>query len=146
MGEMRIREASREDLDAVYAIEKQSFKDPYPMDFLGFLYEADRKTFLVAEKDGAVVGYIIASVERDLGHIISIAVNPLERNKNIGRALMGKVLKILKTSDVTSVRLEVRRSNIEAQSFYEELGFKHSHVLENYYGDEDALVYFKQLK
>jgi len=145
MGKIRIREASREDLDAVYEIEKQSFKDPYSMDFLGFLYEVDRKTFLIAEKDGVVVGYIIAAVEKNLGHIVSIAVHPLERNKKVGRAMMDKVLKILKASDATLVRLEARRSNIEAQSFYEALGFKRSHVLENYYCDEDALIYFKQL-
>ena len=145
MGKIRIREASREDLDAVYEIEKQSFKDHYSIDFLGFLYEVDRKTFLVAEKDGVVVGYIIAAVERSLGHIVSIAVHTLERNKKIGRAMMDKVLKILKASDATLVRLEVRRSNIEAQSFYEALGFKRSHALEDYYGDEDALIYFKQL-
>lgn len=145
MDEIRIREASREDLDAVYEIEKQSFKDPYSLDFLGFLHEVNHKTFLVGEKDGGVIGYVIASVERDLGHIISIAVHPLERKKNIGGAIMGEVLKILKVRGVNMVRLEARQSNIEAHSFYESLGFKRSYVLESYYGDEDALVYFKHL-
>ncbi len=147
MDQIRVREASRKDLDAVYEIEKQSFSDPYPMDFLGFLYETDRETFLVAEKkeDGAVAGYVIAAVEKNLGHIISIAVHPLERNRGVGTAVMCRVLKLLKASGATSVRLEVRQSNVEAQSFYETLDFKCSHVSEKYYGDENALIYFKQL-
>jgi hypothetical protein len=59
---------------------------------------------------------------------VSIAVHPLERKKKIGRAMMDKVLDILKAGDATLVRLEVRRSNVEAQRFYETLGFKRSHV------------------
>jgi ribosomal-protein-alanine N-acetyltransferase len=145
MREVTIRTVSREDLERVYDIEKESFEDPYPPAFISFLYDADKKTFLVAEKDRIVVGYIIASAEKDRGHIISIAIYPSERRKEIGRALMGEVLKILEAIGVATVRLEVRKSNIEAQRFYELLGFKYSHDLDKYYGDEDALVYYKSL-
>jgi len=145
MGEMKIRRASRKDLEAVYEIEKQSFKDAYPPSFLDFLYEANRGTFLVAERDGTIVGYIIASADGELGHIISIAIHPSERRKHIGRAIMGEVLNILMNMGVTTVRLEVRRSNLDAQRFYELLGFKRSYALDNYYGDEEAIVYFKTL-
>jgi len=145
MQEITIRTVSREDLERVYDIEKESFKDPYPLAFISFLYDTDQKTFLVAEKDGTVVGYIIASAENNKGHIISIAIHPSERRKEIGRALMGEILKILKEIGVTTVILEVRKSNIEAQKLYEFLGFKYSHDLDKYYCDEDALVYFKTL-
>lgn len=145
MCEIKVREASREDLQKVYEIEKGSFKDPYPLAYIEFLYDINRRTFLIAEKGGTAVGYIIASAEKDLGHIISIATHPLERGKEVGRSLMSKVLKILEAAGVTTVRLEVRKSNVEAQKFYEFLGFKSSHSIENYYGDEDALVYFKLL-
>ncbi len=146
MGKLSVREAKRGDLDAIYEIENLSFKDPYPMDFLVFLYEVNRETFLVAERDGTIVGYVIASIERNLGHIISIAVHPLEKSKGVGRTLMGRTLKLLEASCAIMVRLEVRKSNVEAQSFYEALGFKPSHTLEKYYGDEDALIYFKQFR
>ncbi|MFH0897013.1 MAG: ribosomal protein S18-alanine N-acetyltransferase [Candidatus Bathyarchaeota archaeon] len=143
INEIRVREATSKDLETVYVIDKQSFKDPYPLAFIEFLYNADRKTFLVAEKDGMVVGYIIASPVKDLGHIIAIAINPSERRKNIGRTIMNAVLEILQSIGVTSVRLEVRLSNIEAQKFYETIGFDRSYTIDNYYGEEDALVYFK---
>ena len=142
---LRVREATSSDLENVYLIEKQSFKDPYPLAFIEFLYYNNRRTFLVAEKDGAIIGYIIASPEKDLGHIISIAINPLERRKNVGKTIMDVVLKILRSLSVTSVRLEVRQSNIEAQKFYEAGGFQRSYTINNYYQDEDAFVYFKFL-
>lgn len=142
MREVIIRAVLHKDLKTVYEIERRSFKDPYPLALLDFLYDVNCKTFLVSEKDGAVIGYIIASADRDLGHVISIAINPSERKKNIGRAMMSEMLKILKGMGVRTVRLEVRKSNIEAQMFYEFLGFKLSHKIDNYYGDENALVYF----
>lgn len=142
---IRIRPVVSKDFETVYAIETQSFKDPYQLPLLHFLYNANRRTFLVAEKDGAVVGYVIVSVKNDLGHIISVAIRPSERKKNIGSAIVNEVLEILKDMDVRLVRLEVRCSNAEAQSFYELLGFTQSHTLDKYYGDEDAFVYFKLL-
>ena len=61
--EVIIRNVSREDLERVYEIEKESFKDPYPLAFIGFLYEVNNKTFLVAEWCGKIVGYVIASAK-----------------------------------------------------------------------------------
>ena len=143
--EVIIRNVSREDLERVYEIEKESFKDPYPLVFIDFLYEVNNKTFLVAEWRGKIVGYVIASAKKDLGHIVSIAIHPSERKKDIGGALMLEMLKCLATAGVTTVKLEVRKNNIEAQRFYEFLCFKCSHIINKYYGDEDALVYFKSL-
>ncbi|MFH0749110.1 MAG: ribosomal protein S18-alanine N-acetyltransferase [Candidatus Bathyarchaeota archaeon] len=143
--EVKLRCITRDDLERVYEIEKESFKDPYPLSFINYLYEVNQKTFRVAEKDGKIIGYIIASVEGDIGHIVSIAIHPSERKKDVGRKLMDDVLELLLSASVTTVRLEVRKSNIEAQRFYEILGFKFSYVIDKYYGDEDALIYLKPL-
>lgn len=145
MIEIKIREVTNKDLDAVYSIDVEAFKDPYPLAFIEFLYHADRRTFLIAEKNGAVIGYVIASPEKDLGHIIAIAIRQSEQRKHIGRTIMEAVLQLLKSAGVSSVRLEVRQSNVEAQRFYEALGFQRSHNIEKYYGNEDALVYMKTL-
>jgi ribosomal protein S18 acetylase RimI-like enzyme len=42
--------------------------------------------------------------------------------------------------------LEVKRSNVEAQRFYEDHGFIYSHTIERYYDDEDALIYYRSLQ
>jgi ribosomal-protein-alanine N-acetyltransferase len=143
---IRVRRAVPTDLDCIDDIERQSFSDPYPPAFLRYLYHTPSSIVLVAETHMIVVGFVIASAHHDLGHIISIATHPIERRKTIGRTLMTAVLAILNTRSVTTVRLEVRQSNVEAQRFYEQFGFQLSHRIASYYGDEDALVYMKQLR
>ncbi len=140
-----IRKASKEDLPAVYTIEKDSFKDPYPPFLIDLLLRLNPETFLIAEEDGETLGYVVATQNRNEGNIVSIAVSLKERGRNIGRRLMTEVLSILKKSGAETVRLEVRKSNTGAQSFYESLGFKYSHEATGYYGDEDARVYYKAL-
>jgi ribosomal-protein-alanine N-acetyltransferase len=144
--EIHIRRAERSDLTRIDAIEHQSFNDPYPLALLRDLFHMPSSLILVAEIHREVVGFVIASVHRDLGHIISIATHPIERRKTVGRTLMRAVLANLTTRNVTTVRLEVRRSNVEAQRFYEQMGFRHSHQVARYYGDEDAWVYVKHLR
>ncbi len=143
---VRVRKASREDLHAVYDIEKRSFKDPYPPFFIDLMLRQNPETFLVAEEGGEVLGYVIASMDRSAGNIVSIAVSPTERGRGVGRKLMLDALQILRKSGVETVRLEVRKSNSGAKRFYERLGFTYSHEVPGYYGDEDALVYYKTLR
>jgi len=143
--ELTIRLATKGDLPTIYEIEKHSFKDPYPPFFIGMLLTLNSKTSLVAEKEKRVIGYIIATKERSTGHIVSIAVIPEERGKTVGSALLEGALKALLKLGVETVRLEVRKSNREAQKFYEAQGFEYNHEVRGYYGDEDALVYYKRL-
>ncbi len=143
--DVTIRKASKEDLPAVYLIEKNSFKDPYPPFLIDLLYRLNSETFLLAKRSGETLGYVIASQNRNEGNIVSIAVSLKERGRNIGRTLMIEVLNRLRKSGAETVRLEVRKSNTVAQSFYESLGFKYSHDAIDYYSDEDAKVYYKTL-
>ena len=140
-----IRKASKEDLPAVYTIEKESFKDPYPPFLIDLLLRLNSETFLIAQEAEETLGYVVASQNRNEGNIVSIAVSPKERGRNIGQRLMTEVLNILQKSGVETVRLEVRKSNTSAQRFYEVLGFKYNHEAIGYYGDEDAKVYYKVL-
>jgi len=143
--EFIVRLATKEDLPTIYEIERRSFKDPYPPFFIEMLLKLNPRTFLVADKGQRVVGYLIATKDRNTGHIVSLAVVPEERGKSIGRALLKRELEVLRNLEVETVRLEVRRSNREAQRFYEAQGFQYNHDIIGYYGDEDALVYYKAL-
>ena len=143
--EFAVRLAAKEDLPIVYEIEKRSFKDPYPPFFIEMLLNLNPKTFLVGEKEKRVIGYVVATRDRSTGHIVSIAVSSEERRKMVGRRLLERALEILRKVEVETVRLEVRKSNRDAQRFYEALGFEYNHEIAAYYGDEDALVYYKKL-
>ena len=141
----RIRAAQAADLPFIHDIESKSFREPYPSSLITTLYEKHPKTFLVAENEGQVVGYVIASTFKNRAHVASIAVTPHARRKKVGYTLLHQLLQVLKDRRAHTVRLEVRQSNKIAQQFYEQLGFQYSHTVTGYYPDEDGRVYFKGL-
>jgi ribosomal-protein-alanine N-acetyltransferase len=141
----RIRAVQAADLPFIHDIEAGSFREPYPSALITTLYTRYPRSFLVAEHEGRVVGYVIASTYKDRAHVVSIAVAPDARRKKIGHALLRRLLQLLRELRVLTVRLEVRQSNRIAQRFYERRGFQYSHTVAGYYPDEDGLVYFKGL-
>jgi ribosomal-protein-alanine N-acetyltransferase len=141
-----IRKATIEDLNEVHEIESVSFKDPYPRGFLKALFQIYPETSLVAMKNEQVIGYIIASSDRGDGHLISIAVHPQERRQKVGEVLIKKLLAILHKQKISLLRLEVRKSNEIAQMFYQKLGFEFSHVIPQYYYDEDGWAFYKTVE
>lgn len=142
-----IREAERADLLDVYRIEEGSFDQPWP--FTAFQSYLGEPGFLVAEDDdviGYVVGDVIASHGRDLGHIKDIAVRRPRRGEGVGTLLLTRVLAVMETDSVDSVKLEVRESNGNARSLYRTHGFEHRRTLPEYYSDgEAALVLIRGL-
>jgi len=144
---LAVRPVQMRDLPEIYEIEKTSFKDPYPPSLIYTLAYRNPETFLVAQENGRIVGYVIAILqEESLGHIVSIGVSPKHRRRGVGSALTLKILEALKRLGAESVRLEVRRSNIAAQRFYEKLGFRQVYVIKKYYRDEDAYVFVTALE
>lgn len=141
--ELTIREADRADLLAVFRIEKSVFPQPWP--FASFEQFLGNRGFLVALRDGAVVGYAVADVNsnhgRELGHLKDIAVHPEAQGEGIGRALLQRVLFTLAVEGAAVVKLEVREDNDVAQSLYEDVGFERVRRVPAYYDDgEDAFV------
>ena len=142
-GDLVVREAERADLLAVFRIEKAVFSQPWP--FASFERFLGTPGFLVALRDGAVVGYAVADVSstqgRDLGHLKDIAVHPEVQGEGIGRTLLRRVLVTMAVRGATVVKLEVRESNDVAQSLYEDVGFERVRRVPGYYDDgEDAFV------
>ena len=141
--DVAIRRVERADLLAVVRIERACFSDPWPHD--AFERLLDEPAFLVAVRDGAVVGYVIADVTpnhgRDIGHVKDLAVHPEARGEGIGRALLRSALVRLRATGVAVVRLEVREGNDPARSLYADEGFEPVRRVGGYYRDgEDALV------
>lgn len=146
MGDLVIRLATARDYAAVYEIERLCFPDPYPLTFLQALHDMNPATFFVAERAGALIGYVIALEDRGHGHLLAIAVHPSARRQGIGRQLLTTSLQALRREGATTVRLEVRRNNRDAQQFYEDHGFVYSHSIARYYDDDDALIYYCTLQ
>ena len=135
-----IRPAKLFDIPDVMRIERASFREEYPRGvFLVFL-ENNPDTFLVAEYNGRVIGYVMGYLRPDLeGHIMSIAVDPAYRGNGIGSALLTEVIERLIKKGARYIGLEVRVSNEKAIRLYERFGFKRIKRVIGYYADgEDA--------
>jgi ribosomal-protein-alanine N-acetyltransferase len=111
----------------------------------------EKNLFLVAVNDNEIVGYSVGEVESrgkngKAGHIMNVAVKKQFRNKGIATSLMDELERRIKKQGVQISYLEVRISNVIAQELYKNRGYAFLRKIENYYGDEDALVMTKKLE
>lgn len=142
-----IRIAIYRDLEDIFRIELESFKIPYPKEYLVALLALAGDFFLVAEIQGSIVGYAVGILRlNNIGHIVSIAVAKRWRRKGIGTRLIRELERRFKERGVRASRLEVRVSNRPAIKLYEKLGYRVLDRIKNYYPDgEDAYLMFKDL-
>ena len=140
--EYTIRRMTLADVDGVAAVEAATFPTPWSRD--AFISEMKNVAarYLVAEKDGRIIGYAGAWIILDESHITNIAVLKDERGQGIGRALTHGLMQYLSNLGAAYATLEVRKSNEVAQSLYVSLGFIKLGVRKRYYEDngEDALI------
>ncbi|MEM0382633.1 MAG: ribosomal protein S18-alanine N-acetyltransferase [Nitrososphaerota archaeon] len=148
-----IRPVREEELLNIMAINRVCLPENYSYSFFYSTFKGNPESFLVAEVDSRIVGYVMCRIEwggskidtlrlRKLGHIVSIAVLPEYRGRGIGKALMQEALNALKNVyGCDEAYLEVRVTNTTAINLYYSLGFKVAKVAKNYYIDgEDAYV------
>ena len=130
------------DVDGVAAVEAATFPTPWSRDAFASEMRNVAARYLVAEKDGQVIGYAGAWIILDESHITNIAVLKEARGQGIGRALTAGLLRYLANLGAAYATLEVRKSNEIAQNLYKSLGFIKLGVRKRYYEDngEDALI------
>ena len=97
---------------------------------------------MVAEQGERVVGHMIYELHKCKLHIMNFGVHPRCRRRGIGRQMVSKLISKLSSHRRTSITLEVRESNLEAQLFFKAQGFKGVKVLRAFYEDsgEDAYL------
>ena len=137
------RRMTAADVPAVAAIEKATFPAPWSEDaFLKEVTENVVARYLVAEKDGQVIGFAGAWLIIDEAHITNIAISESERGAGIGRGLIQALLQYLSNLGGAYVTLEVRVSNERAIHLYKALGFISVGKRKKYYEDngEDAYL------
>ena len=140
--------ATPSDLDAVLAIEAESFTSPWTREM--YLAELENVgvsfCYLARSDEGTPVGFCSFWRVLDELHINNLAVVPLHRRRGIASRLMEHVLSEGARLGAHRATLEVRRSNDAARQLYERLGFSPSGVRRAYYTNpvEDALVLWRE--
>jgi len=153
----RLRQFKPSDLEGVIRVNRECLPENYTTLFFMNLYKRFPKTFIVAETNGEIVGYIMCRIETGIpsfkmlgitrkGHVISIAVLPEHQRKGIAYALMQETMQAMVSYKAKECYLEVRTSNLPAIELYKKLRFEVTRTISNYYADrEDAFVMAKQL-
>lgn len=137
------------DLNAVLAIEQQSFSMPWTdAMFRSELQNEPTSRLLVARAeaaDGPIVGYIAYRIVLDEMHIILLAVAPAWRRRGVAGQLLCQAMDQARTVGCTRATLEVRVSNTPALQLYYSLRFAPVGTRPKYYlrPMEDALILWR---
>lgn len=138
-----IRRMMVEDVPAVAELDRISFSLPWPERSFRFeVTDNPASRCWVADIDGRIIGVIVAWLLVDEVHIATLATHPEFRRQGIAQALLTHVLKHGAQEGATASFLEVRASNLAAQTMYRKFGYQESGRRPRYYkdNDEDAIL------
>ena len=170
----RIRQSKKADFDTLWRIDQACF-DPqlaYSRPEMAFYMRRPRAFTLVAEGQAnaevespsipenrapthadpaagpsqGILGFIVAEVRRQTGHIITIDVVAEARRSGVGSALLVAAEDHLRESGALAVALETAVNNAAAIRFYKQKGYFVEKTVRGYYSNQlDALVMTKSL-
>jgi ribosomal-protein-alanine N-acetyltransferase len=151
VGDYQIRRCERDDVPAVIDINAETLPEHYSDYFYYEILAEFPETFLVAELEGKLIGYVMCRIEYGFshlrrlglarkGHIVSIAVREQHRGKGVGTLLMRASQEAMLAKAATEAYLEVRVTNSEAVALYQKLGYRSASRLEAYYKDGEAAL------
>lgn len=145
---INIRWMIRRDMTEVIQIEADSYEFPWSADDFVRCLRQRNVVGMVAEVDERVVGFMVYELHKNRIHLLDLSVSPDYRRRGVGSAMVRKLVSKLSTAKRSMIMLEIRETNLAAQLFFRDQGFKAISVLRNFFPDdcpgEDAyLMQFK---
>lgn len=138
-----IRPAAAVDVDAVTALESEcQGPDAWSAWLVRDGVEGGLPTirYLVAEIEGRVVGYAVASLVGDIAELQRIGVTAAMRRTGVASALLDAVVTEAPRTGANRLLLEVREDNAGALAFYATRGFIEIDRRPRYYRDGTTAV------
>ena len=144
---IRLEEMQSCHIDAIAALEKRCFSDPWSRALFQQELDNERSYYVVLLDDDVVIGYAGFWKIFDEGHIMNIAVAPEYRGQHLSHLLMKSFLDFAVQNDIRYLTLEVREGNVPARNLYYQYGFQDAGVRKGYYQDngENAIVMWADL-
>jgi len=143
---VHIRWMIRRDMPEVLGIEAESFEFPWlEDDFIRCLRQRNC-IGMVAEADDQVVGFMIYELHKARIHVLNFAVAAAYRRRGVGSQMLAKLSAKLSLQRRCRIVLEVRETNLDAQLFFRENGFRAVSVLHDYYADTPEDAYLMQYR
>jgi ribosomal protein S18 acetylase RimI-like enzyme len=134
LGALLVRE--HHDFDPERFIAATPRTDQAYASFLGTQLEEPNVVVLVAERDGAVLGYTYAGVEEydymslrgPAGVLYDVVVDPRHRGHGVGRILLEATLVVLRARGAPRVVLSTAERNDSAQRLFTRAGFRRTMI------------------
>ena len=119
-----VRTATPPDLPAVLACDAAAFDDFWRYDEASLSRYARSERLAVAERDGRLIGYTLATVRAGEGSLGRLAVAQDERGHGVGRALVCEAARWMAESGARAVTLSTQETNESSRRLYASLGFR----------------------
>ena len=143
-----LRDYASPDFDALYALDRICYPRgiAYSKRELRWFLAQRGALCVVAERGGAIAGFLIADREGAEAHIITIDVAPEHRRRGVGTEMLREVERRLAVLGVQQINLETAADNEAGTAFWQRHGYRTIGVLPGYYlGLQDAHAMTKQL-
>lgn len=134
----------RRDIPEVLRIEQENFEFPWTKEEFVQCLRQKNCLGIVAEHEAEIVGYMIYELHKSRLDLLNLAVEKSLHRHSIGTQLIDRLKDKLSQSKRTSLRVEVRETNLAAQCFLRDLGFKVSKVFSDHYEETDEDCYLMQ--
>ncbi|MFA9428155.1 N-acetyltransferase family protein [Natronorubrum sp. A-ect3] len=150
---MELRPATLDDREAIRTVARETWHDTYDEleaetidatvdewygdEALETALSEPGTAFLVAEKDGDVVGFTHGVVTGEEGDVLRMSVHPDHQGEGIGTALHERLREDLQDFNMARMRAIDLASNDGGQRFYEEQGFEQTGEGTVEIGDEE---------
>ncbi len=103
--------------------ESMSLRDCDSRESIGFYLERNPSLSYVALDQGKVIGAVLVGTDGRRGYLQHLAVLAEYRGQKIGYQLVDKSITALAAIGIAKTHLFVYQSNLNAQGFYEKLGW-----------------------
>lgn len=138
-----IRRATATDVEAIAGLEAAcQGNDAWSAELVDVGVTGDLPTirYLVAEQDGIIEGYAVASYAGDIAELQRIGVAAGARRTGLASALLDEVVAEAPATGANRMLLEVREDNAGALAFYADRGFIEIDRRPRYYRDGATAV------
>lgn len=140
---IHVRWMIRRDMPQVLAIEQESFEFPWAEEDFYRCLRQRNCIGMVAESGDQLLGFMIYELHRNQLHLLNFAVASSARRRGVGTQMIDKLINKLSNQRRNRIMLEVRETNLAAQLFFREQGFKAILILRDFFYDdttEDAYL------
>lgn len=132
------------DVERIVSIQEICYGGKAPWNAHSVLEDmnTNRQALYLLAKDGRhTIGFIGAKFSEDDVHLTNLAVLPRYQKQGVATVLLKEIKRLAMEEGKMRYTLEVRVSNLSAQSVYKEMGFVEGNIKKGYYHPdrEDAL-------